>query len=99
MTEPMNAEAVAQMVADMKDGVHSMGMHEDNSTELFDIEGANDLMFEGGAMLEALAAENATLRASEAAAVARVAELTEASSSYQAALKAHGIDGSKGPKE
>lgn len=69
MIEPMK---IAAMVADLKEGVLRMGMHEDNSTELFDIDGANDLMLEGGNMLEALTTENATLRASEAAAVARV---------------------------
>ena len=53
MIEPMK---IASMVADLKEGVLRMGMHEDNSTELFDIDGANDLMFEGGNMLEALAA-------------------------------------------
>ena len=58
------------------------------------------LRHEGGPdSVAAMEIELAALRASEAAAMERIAELEAAACSYQAALMNQGIDGSKGPKE
>ena len=72
----------------------------ENATLRAENEELDFLRHEGGPdSVAAMEIELATLRASEAAAVARVTELEAVACSYQAALLRQGIDGSKGPKE
>ena len=52
-----------EMVERLLDGVRFCGMHDDNDTELFDIEGANDAMAEAAALITTLVAENERLAA------------------------------------
>lgn len=68
MTSPLSPEAVAQMVADLDlfSRCGDVGMMD------------RDMAIDAKATLTTLAAENATLRASEAAAMERVKVLTEA---------------------
>lgn len=89
----LSPEAVAQMVADLTTKAAIINMGEKIAW------GSDKLCAEAADMLTTIAAENATLRASEAAALERIAELEAAACSYQAALLRQGIDGSKGPKE
>ena len=46
-----------ELVERLCNGVPAFGMHEDNSTELFDIEDANETMREAADTIEALQAE------------------------------------------
>ena len=55
----------------LRDGVRARGMHDDNCTELFDVQEANDTMHEAANRLAALEAERA-------AGEARVVELKQA---------------------
>ena len=41
----------------LEDGVHAVGIHDDNQTELFDIDGANETMHEAAAALTSLSAQ------------------------------------------
>ncbi len=72
MTDP---KQIAETVARLREGVLSCGMHEDNSTELFLIDDANDEMWTAADLLQSLAAENAALKAEAEAAAARLAEV------------------------
>lgn len=51
-----------ELLARLYDGVPVIGMHEDNSTELFDVGGADETMHEAAALIEALIAREAVLR-------------------------------------
>ena len=48
-------DEVQALVERLEDGVHEIGMHEDNNTQLFDIESANEVMWSAAAMLRKLA--------------------------------------------
>lgn len=79
MTSPLSLEAVAQMVATLREKAPIAGwwMVADNAAD----------------MLTTIAAENATLRASEAAALERIAALTEALTETAAILQAAVVTG------
>lgn len=51
----------------LRHGVPAFGLHEDNSTELFDIEAANEVMTEAADRIEALQADVAELEGWKAA--------------------------------
>lgn len=61
MTEPPQGGS-AELVERLREGTHEIGMHEDNSTELFDVQGANDVMWEAADTITRLEAEVAQLR-------------------------------------
>lgn len=50
------------LIKRLEAGVREVGLHDDNSTELFDIEEANDAMFDAKVKIEAQAAEIARLQ-------------------------------------
>lgn len=51
MTCDITPEAVEAMCEDLLEGVPAVGIHSDNETELFDVDGANETMFEAAPML------------------------------------------------
>lgn len=52
----------AELVERLREGTHEIGMHEDNSTELFDVQGANDVMWEAADTITRLEADLVVLR-------------------------------------
>lgn len=51
-----------QLIESLKEGVPVIGLHSDNETELYDIEAADETMFEAAAALEELQAEASRYR-------------------------------------
>ena len=60
---PAEVEGLVELKERLEAGVIMEGLHDDNNTELFDVEDANETMFEAATTLTALQAENERLRA------------------------------------
>lgn len=54
---------IAAMIERLAEGVAEVGLADDNCTELYDVESANEAMFEAAAMLREVAAERDALAA------------------------------------
>jgi hypothetical protein len=58
----VTAEELDALMDDLSEGVVSVGIHDDNSTEMFDVGGASETMFEAAAAIRSLRAELTELR-------------------------------------
>lgn len=63
-------DTTSEVVARLLTGVVDVGMHDDNSTELFDVDGANDTMADAAALISSLIAERDGLAKDLAAQIA-----------------------------
>tara|TARA_R110000868_G_scaffold42850_5_gene144542 strand:- start:187 stop:687 length:501 start_codon:yes stop_codon:yes gene_type:complete len=74
---------------ELRSGVISCGMHDDNSTELFDVEGAGDTMFVAADAITALRQQLAAVQADRTeCCLQSLASMGQASEAYAAQLQA-----------